>query len=101
MAIPAPLLVMQCGMVEGWLLGEQVEIREPADRCVEQQRYSRDHTVGWLHPDLCRNVTTNVEVQKPWNGKNTGTKLVDMMMPGYLWVNWLGRYTWGRPYIPG
>ncbi|XP_023619677.1 uncharacterized protein LOC111828238 [Myotis lucifugus] len=76
--------------VWGWLLGEQIELRELADRCVEQQQCSKDHTVGWLPPDLCRNVATNVEVQKPWNGKHyNGTKLVDMIMPGYLWKVWL------------
>ncbi|KAK1346821.1 hypothetical protein QTO34_000681 [Cnephaeus nilssonii] len=88
-----------CGVAGGWLLGEQVELREPADRCVEQQQHSKDHTVGWLPPDLCHNVTTNVEVQKPWNGKNyTGTKPVDMMMPGYLWT--LGKipHNWGSVY---
>lgn len=81
----------------GWLLGEQVELRELADRCVKLQRQRKDHTVGWLPPDLCHNATTNVEVQKPWNGKHyNSTKLVDMMMPGYLLV--CGRYGWR--YLP-
>ncbi|XP_023612571.1 endogenous retrovirus group PABLB member 1 Env polyprotein [Myotis lucifugus] len=97
----------------GWLIGEQVEFREPTDRYVEQQRSSKNHVVGWLPSNLCRNITINAEAQKCRNGKRyTGTKPADRMMPGFLWVcgrygwpylpaNWSGRCTWGRPYILG
>lgn len=40
----------------GWLLGEQVELREPTARYVEEQRGSKNHGVGWLPSHLCRNV---------------------------------------------